>query len=98
MSLGLPAPEFWEITLAEADVIMRAAVARQVRQKSLDDGRAYTLAQLITYAVNDPRRMPKFDKVFPDGRPRKVQSPEAIWAAMEDWVTVMQAAEARTDG
>lgn len=74
---------------------MRAAVDRQVRQKRLADGRFYTLAQLITYAVNDPKRMPKFDKVFPDGRPRKARSPEEMWAEMKAWALAAQAAEGR---
>jgi hypothetical protein len=73
---------------------MRAAVERQYRQKRLDDGRFYTLAQLVTYAVNDPKKMPKFDKAFPDGKPKPVQSADEIWAAMTAWADVMQAAEA----
>lgn len=77
---------------------MRAAVERQVRQKRLDDGRFYTLAQLISYSVNDPKKMPKFDKVFPDGKPKPVQSADDIWAAMTVWADAMQAAEAARNG
>lgn len=91
MGLGLPAPEFWTITLCEVDVIMRAAADRAMRQKRLDDGRTYTLAQLVVYAVNDPKRMPKFEKVFPTGKERRM-SPEESLAAMRAWVDAAQAA------
>lgn len=98
MGLDLPAPEFWTITLREADVIMRAAVERQFRQKRMDDGRTYTLAQLIIYSVNNPNKMPKFEKAFPDGRPRKRQSPEEMLALMRQWVETAQVMGAGRNG
>jgi hypothetical protein len=69
---------------------MRSAADRALRQKRLDDGRAYTLAQLVTYAVNDPKRMPKFEKVFPTGKEKRL-SPEESLAAMRAWVDAAQA-------
>lgn len=98
MGLGLPAPEFWAITLREADVILRASADRQVRAKRIEDGRTYTLAGLISYAVNDPRNMPRFDRVFPDGKPKKQQTPAEMWAAMKGWAQAMKAAEAARNG
>ena len=86
------------MTLSEADVIMRAAVDRQMREKRVEDGRTYTLAQLIAYSVNDPKKMPRFDKVFPDGRLRKQQSPEEMLVLMRQWVETSQALEAKPNG
>jgi hypothetical protein len=77
---------------------MRAAADRQMREKRIDDGRTYTLAQLISYSVNDPKKMPRFDKVFPDGRLRKQQSPEEMLALMRQWVETSQALEAKPNG
>ncbi len=74
---------------------MRAAAERQVAAKRIEDGRVYTLAQLISYSVNDPKKMPRFDKVFPDGRPRRQQSPEEMLALMRQWVETTQALGAR---
>lgn len=61
--------------------------------KRLEDGRAYCMAQLIAYAVNDPQRMPKFDKVFPDGKPARAQDADEIWQAMKEWADMVQLAE-----
>jgi hypothetical protein len=77
---------------------MRAAADRQMRDKRVEDGRTYTLAQLISYSVNDPKKMPRFDKVFPDGRPRKQQSPDEMLALMRQWVETSQALEAKPNG
>lgn len=98
MGLGLAAPDFWGVTLREADVIMRAAADRQMRAKRLDDGRTYTLAQLISYSVNDPKKMPRFDKVFPDGKAPQRQTPDEIMALMMQWVETTKALEASRDG
>lgn len=98
VGLGLPAPDFWEVTLREANVVMRAAVERQAAAKIIEDGRCYTLAQLFSYSVNDPKKMPRFDKVFPDGKPSKQQSPEEILALMLDWVETASALEASKNG
>ena len=74
---------------------MLAASEREAHLKRIEDGRAYSLAYLVSFAVNDPKRMPKFDKVFPDGKPKPAQDPEEIWAAMQAWGDMLQAAEAR---
>ena len=81
------------MTLREAAVIMLAASEREARLKRIDDGRVYSLAYLVSFAVNDPKRMPKFDKVFPDGKPKPAQDPEEIWAAMQAWGDMIQAVE-----
>jgi hypothetical protein len=77
---------------------MRAEADRQMRAKRIDDGRIYTLAQLVSYSVNDPRKMPAFGKVFPDGRPRKGQSADDMLSAMTAWVQSVKAMEAGQDG
>ena len=74
---------------------MLAASEREARLKRIEDGRAYSLAYLVSFAVNDPKRMPRYEKVFPDGKPKPAQDPEEIWAAMQAWGDMLQAAEAR---
>lgn len=50
-------------------------------------GLVYTLAHLVAFSVNDPKKMPKFEKVFPDPSGKtKVQSPQEMMAAMDAWV------------
>ena len=83
------------MTLREAAVVMQAASDREARLKRIEDGRAYSLAYLVSFAVNDPKRMPKFDKVFPDGKPKPAQDPDEIWASMQAWGDMMQEVEAR---
>jgi len=83
------------MTLREAAVVMQAASDREARLKRVEDGRAYSLAYLVSFAVNDPKRMPNFDKVFPDGKPKPAQDPGEIWASMQAWGDMMQEAEAR---
>ena len=83
------------MTLREAAVVMQAASDREARLKRVEDGRAYSLAYLVSFAVNDPKRMPKFDKVFPDGKPKPAQDPDEIWASMQAWGDMIQEAEAR---
>lgn len=98
VGLGLPAPDFWGITLREADVVMRAASERMVRAKRMDDARTYTLASLISWSVNDPKAMPKFEAAFPDGVPKVAQDPEAIWESLAGWMETANELEARRNG
>lgn len=77
---------------------MRAATERQAQAGRIEDGRTYTLAQLIVWAVNDPKRMPRFEKVFPDGRPKRRQSPEEMLALMTQWVETAKSMGAGRDG
>ncbi len=83
------------MTLREAAVVMQAASDREARLKRVEDGRVYSLAYLVSFAVNDPKRMPKFDKVFPDGKPKPAQDPDEIWTSMQAWGDMMQEVEAR---
>lgn len=95
MTFGLPPAEFWTVTLREADVLLRAATDRHHRMKQIEDGRAYSLAFLISFAVNDPKKMPKFEKVFPDVRPKPAKTPEEMLAVMRQWVETVKAVEGR---
>lgn len=91
MSAGLNPADFWTVTPREAGIILTGAAARDWRQLRQGQGLVYTLAALVAYAVNNPSKMPKFDKVFPDGKPKKAQSPEEILAAMREWTAVIGA-------
>lgn len=55
-------------------------------------GVAYSQAHLIGWAFHEPKKMPKFEKVFPDRRKRPAQSPEEMYHAMRQWTAVFEAA------
>jgi hypothetical protein len=99
VSAGLPASEFWDVTPREAGVILKGIVDRERRQLRIQQGLVYSLAELMKFAVNDPNKMPKFDKVFPDpDRKQKAKSDDEIWAAMSAWADAMRLAEGQSDG
>ncbi len=57
---------------------------------------AYTVAQLVAVAVNNPRKMPDFEKVFPDRRSALAskaitQAPEEALLNMKLWMAAAAA-------
>ena len=91
MSAGQPPADFWTVTPREAGVVLAGAAEREVRHVRQEQAIIYSLANLIAYAVNAPGKMPKFDAVFPDGKPKKRQSAEEILLAMREWAAVFEA-------
>ncbi|WP_235932967.1 hypothetical protein [Paragemmobacter ruber] len=69
------------MTPREMQVMMKGA-AEGFRR---DQGLTYSLAQLVGWAVNNPKEMPKFEKVFPDRKPKPAQTPDQLYAAMRAW-------------
>ena len=83
---GLDPAAFWAITPREVLVILDGADARARADLKTAQQLAYSTAVLISIASHNPKKFPKFDKVFPDLDARqKVQTPDAIYAAMIGW-------------
>lgn len=62
---GIPADDYWNKTLEEILIQVE-----QNREKEKDELMAkanldYRMAQLMSYAMNDPQSMPDFEKVYP---------------------------------
>lgn len=93
MTAGQDPQTFWTVTPREAGIILAGAAARDLHQRRHQQGLVYTMAVLASFAANDPKKMPKFDKVFPDAAPKKAQTPEEMLAAMREWVAVMATAQ-----
>lgn len=74
-------------------MILKGAAARDHRDARYQQGLSYSLARLLVWSFHDPKKMPKFDKVFPDGRPKPAQSDAEILAAMKQWTAAIEAAK-----
>ena len=82
---GLPPNLFWRSTPREAEIILHGAQDRDLAQLRMQQRLIYSQAILTAYAVNDPKKMPKFEAAFPDGRPKQPMSPDQIMASMQQW-------------
>lgn len=84
MAAGLAPSDFWEATPREIAAILKGAADRERRWLRIWQGIAYSLAQLISHSFHQPKKMPKFDKVFPDpsARPRGPQTADQMLAMM----------------
>lgn len=81
------------MTPREAALAIDGAAEGEVRRLRHLQGVAYTHSQLTAYAVNDPRKMPDYRKVFPD--PRRAgrgQTPQEAFEAMQAWTTHLSVA------
>lgn len=58
---GIDADRFWSMSYSE--IIVQAEANKKIRQRELEDQAFldYKATQLNAYAVNDPKKMPKFD-------------------------------------
>ena len=91
---GLPPSEFWAATPREIAAVLagvdQAMAARLREQQQL----VYSQAILNGYAWHQPNKMPKFDKAFgagPGAERKKRQTPQQMFAIMEQWVAAMSA-------
>lgn len=96
--MGLAPAEFWGITPREILIILGGAQKRQMADYRLRAGLAYSQARLIGIAINDPKKMPAFEKIFPDpDKPKREQSPEESLRAMRAWARSINASFERKD-
>ena len=64
VKLGIPASEFWSMTYDEIVTQVEANVLNKeeaLKEQAMMD---YKRAQLISYSVNDPKKMPKFEDFY----------------------------------
>lgn len=70
------------------ELALRGVTDAEGRRLRAAQGVAYTQAQLVGHAFHQPRKMPQFDKVFPDPtRGRRKKSDREIFASMQAWTS-----------
>jgi hypothetical protein len=69
--------------------IMRKGALDGRRQAlEMQQGLAYSTAVLIAIAVNNPKKLPSFEKAFPSGRPKRQMSADEIMRNMQAWTII----------
>lgn len=91
--LDLDPALFWDVTPREAAVIMQARHDRIEADRRHDRQLTYVGARLASYAHHNPRKMPGYERVFPE--PRQAQSPEEIMAKLKSYTGALAARRAR---
>ena len=93
MGASLDPAAFWAITPREVLVILDGADARARADLKAAQQLAYSTAVLVGMATHNPKKFPKFDKVFPDlDAARRAQGPDEIYAAMIGWADAAETA------
>jgi hypothetical protein len=82
VSAGFQPQAFWASTPAEISACMAGATDRHWRDLRDRQALTYSLASLIATGHHSPKAFPKFDKVFPDRRERRAQTPDQMLAAV----------------
>lgn len=77
---GQAYPMFWELSLREIDVILRAHAKRLETEQRLRRLQSYELGQLMRIAVNAPDKFPELADFLGEG-PRQKSSSDADIAA-----------------
>jgi hypothetical protein len=85
VAAGLRPDLFWAVTPREMAVMRAGADDRRWRDLRREQGIAYSMAQLVGIAVGNPKKMPKFERVFPDRVPKPAMTPAQIMASMKMW-------------
>lgn len=62
---GIPSDEYWNKTLEEILVQVEQNREREKDELKAKANLDYRMAQLMSYALNDPQAMPDFDKAYP---------------------------------
>lgn len=69
--------------------MLRGARDRDLGRMKFEQRIAYSTAILLGYATHNPKKMPSFEKAFPDGRPKPVMGPDQIMASMTQWSALL---------
>jgi hypothetical protein len=85
VAAGLPPDLFWRTTPAEMNAMQAGVVDRMRHDLRVQQGLCYTQAVLMGTAVNAPKNLPPFKKVFPDPVEKKAMTADAMLASMELW-------------
>jgi hypothetical protein len=83
---------------AEAHTAIAAAATARRNSHRLAQSLVYAQAQLNAFAFGDPKRMPKFDKAFPDKAGRRRRTAEEAWAGLMAWAMGCGTKEGAQDG
>lgn len=102
MSHGLDPCRFGRLTPREIVHALKGAVEGEWNNLRRAQAVAYSLAQLATTGVHQPRRMPSFDKAFPDRKAgaaqARAQTPDEALRNMEAWSAAWAAARKPKQG
>lgn len=62
---GIPSDEYWNKTLEEILTQVEANRERETDDLKVKANMDYRMAQMMMYAVNEPKSMPAFEKIYP---------------------------------
>jgi hypothetical protein len=93
---GQSAELFWRVTPREYLLVVRGVEERRRADLRLAQVTAYNQAILTGMALAGGRRIPKFERAFPDPfRERRAQSADEILAVMGSWVAATKSTARR---
>lgn len=82
---GRSVAEFWAVTPREFRAVLAGAETAVWRDLRHAQSIAYSQAALTGAATRGGKRLPRFEKVFPDPRQRRAQSGEETHTTMRAW-------------
>lgn len=100
LEIGISANDFWDMTFEE--IMLEVNARQRIKKNSLRERATfdYNMAQMMVYAVNDPKKMPKIDELYPFMKDEVVEQPKAVKRvdeANQDQAVFMQMAKAIKD-
>lgn len=100
LEIGIPSNDFWDMTFEE--IMTEVNVRQKIKKNALRERATfdYNIAQMMVYAVNDPKKMPKIDELYPFMKEDVVQPTkvvEQIEEVNQDQAVFMQMAKAIKD-
>ena len=87
---GIPAQDFWSMTLEEILVQVEANQNRQLANLKQQASMDYRLSQAMIYAVNDPSKMPTFDTLYEFAKEELTEEEKAEQQAIQERQMFMQ--------
>lgn len=99
---GIPAEKYWSMTYEEIIVQAEANAANKKQELEMQAQLDYKAAQLNAFALNDPKKMPKFNDHYPffkeeqqQEEPRKQQDWQIMKARMLERTEMIKATQQR---
>jgi hypothetical protein len=90
VAAGLPPDLFWSVTPREMHLMRAGANDRALRDLRTDQRIAYSTAVLVAIAVNNAKKLPSFDKAFPDGTPKPPMTGQQMMQSMKAWTAAIK--------
>lgn len=81
---GIDADKYWSMTYEEIVIQAEANVAKRKQELEQQAMLDYKAAQLNAYALNEPKKMPKFEDHYPFAKP-EVENEEDNQQKQQDW-------------